>query len=76
MTSATARLNLRLNWADKDRISRAAVLRGMSVSPLVRDVMMCEADQVMAAERAVTCRRQSPAAYVVHFMHLSEPTRS
>jgi uncharacterized protein (DUF1778 family) len=52
--TAAARLDLRLNPADKARISRAAGLRGMPVSTFVRDAVMREADTVMAAELSVT----------------------
>jgi uncharacterized protein (DUF1778 family) len=44
-----ARLDLRLNPTDKDRIARAADLRGVPVSAFVRDAVLREADNVMAA---------------------------
>ena len=53
MTSA-ARLDLRLNPGDKDRITRAADLRGVPVSAFVRDAVLREAESVMAAELSVT----------------------
>ncbi len=52
--SATARLDLRLNQTDKDRISRAADLRGVPLSAFVRDAVLRQAEAVMAAELAVT----------------------
>ena len=61
-----ARLDLRLNPTDKDRIARAADLRGVPVSAFVRDAVLREADNVMAAELTVTLSpaesRRFPAA--------------
>lgn len=54
MTTTAARLDLRLSPADKERIARAAGLRGMAVSAFVRDVVLREADSVMAAELTAT----------------------
>lgn len=54
MTIAAARLDLRLNAEDKARISRAADLRGMPLSAFVRDAVLREADNVMAAELTAT----------------------
>ena len=54
MTTAAARLDLRLNPADKARISRAADLRGVPLSAFVRNAVMREAESVMAAELTVT----------------------
>ncbi len=54
MTTAAARLDLRLNPADKARIARAADLRGVPLSAFVRDAAMREAESVMAAELTVT----------------------
>lgn len=54
MTASAARLDLRLNATDKERITRAADLRGMPVSAFVRDAVLREADNVMAAELTVT----------------------
>ena len=52
--TAAARLDLRLNPADKARISRAADLRGVPLSAFVRDAVLREAETVMAAELTVT----------------------
>ena len=52
--TAAARLDLRLNPADKARISRAADLRGMPLSAFVRDAVLREAETVMAAELSAT----------------------
>ncbi len=54
MTTAAARLDLRLNPTDKARISRAADLRGVPLSAFVRDAVLREAENVMAAELTVT----------------------
>ena len=54
MTTAAARLDLRLNPADKARITRAADLRGVPLSAFVRDAVLREAESVMAAELTVT----------------------
>ncbi|KGK58427.1 DUF1778 domain-containing protein [Xanthomonas cannabis] len=54
MANAAARLDLRLDPADKARISRAADLRGVPLSVFVRDAVMREAESVMAAELTVT----------------------
>ena len=54
MTTAAARLDLRLNPTDKARISRAADLRGVPLSAFVRDAVLREAESVMAAELTVT----------------------
>lgn len=52
--TAAARLDLRLTPADKERIARAADLRGMALSAFVRDAVLREAQSVMAAELTVT----------------------
>jgi uncharacterized protein (DUF1778 family) len=44
MTTATARIGLRLDARDKDRIAKAAALRGVAVSTFVRDAALREAD--------------------------------
>lgn len=54
MTSPAARLDLRLNATDKERIARAADLRGVPVSAFVRDAVLREAENVMATELTVT----------------------
>ncbi|MDP1699101.1 MAG: DUF1778 domain-containing protein [Xanthomonadaceae bacterium] len=54
MTTSAARLDLRLNPADKARIARAADLRGVPLSAFVRDAVLREAESVMAAELTVT----------------------
>ena len=53
-TTAAARLVLRLNPTDKARITRAADLRGVPLSAFVRDAVLREAENVMAAELTVT----------------------
>lgn len=54
MTATAARLDLRLNAADKARIARAADLRGVALSAFVRDAVLREAESVMAADLTVT----------------------
>jgi len=54
MNTAAARLDLRLNVSDKNRIARAAALRGMSVSVFVREAVLREADSAIAADAVVT----------------------
>lgn len=54
MTTAAARLDLRLNPTDKARITRAAHLRGVPLSAFVRDAVLREVENVMAAELTVT----------------------
>ena len=49
----TARLDLRLSIEDKNRITRAAALRGMSLSVFVRDAVLREADMALAADAVV-----------------------
>lgn len=44
MNTPTARLDLRLNAYDKERIARAAALRGLALSAFVRDAVLREAD--------------------------------
>jgi uncharacterized protein (DUF1778 family) len=63
MTVAAARLDLRLDARDKERIVRAAALRGLSVSAFVRDAVLREADTAMAAELTVTSRPRSRAVF-------------
>lgn len=52
--TAAARLDLRLDPDAKARITRAAELRGVPLSTFVRDAVMREAENVMAAELTVT----------------------
>ena len=54
MSNVAARLDLRLDPADKARIVRAADLRGVPLSEFVRDAVIREAESVMAAELTVT----------------------
>lgn len=54
MSSTAARLDLRLNPADKARIARAADLRGVPVSAFVRDAVLREAESVVASALNVT----------------------
>jgi uncharacterized protein (DUF1778 family) len=54
MTTVTARLDLRLESRDKDRIAKAAALRGIAVSAFVRDAVLREADTAIAVDTVVT----------------------
>ena len=54
MTTTAARLDLRLNASDKERIERADRLRGVAVSAFVRDAVLREADSVVTSESLVT----------------------
>ena len=54
MTASAARLDLRIAPADKARIARAADLRGVPLSTFVRDAVLREAENVMAAELTAT----------------------
>lgn len=51
MPTAPTRLELRLGSAEKDRIARAAALRGQPVSAFVRDAVLREADAAIAEPR-------------------------
>ena len=53
MTTTTARLDLRLDAHDKRRITKAAALRGLPVSAFVRQVVLREADNAIAADAVV-----------------------
>ena len=64
MATADARLDLRLNPADKARISRAASLRGVPISAFVRDAVMRETANVMAAELTVTLSLKESRRFV------------
>ena len=52
--TATARIGLRLNPAERARISRAADLRGVPLSTFVRDAALREAESVTASALTVT----------------------
>lgn len=58
MTIAAARLDLRLESRDKDRIAKAAALRGMAVSAFVRDAVLREAETAIAADAFVALSSQ------------------
>jgi uncharacterized protein (DUF1778 family) len=64
MTTAAARLDLRLDPSDKARIARAADLRGVPVSAFVRDAVLREAESVMAAELTVTLSVQESLRFL------------
>lgn len=60
MPIAPARLELRLGSAEKDRIARAAALRGQAVSAFVRDAVLREAEAAIAQPKR--SKRESLAA--------------
>lgn len=62
-----SRLDLRLNPTDKERISRAASLRGVAVSAFVRDAVLREAEQVMAAQYTVTLSGEESKRFLKAF---------
>ena len=55
--TATARLDLRLDAREKDKIAHAADLRGVPVATFVRDAALQEAGQVVANALTVTLSR-------------------
>ena len=56
MTTSPARLDLRLASRDKERIARAAALRGIPVSSFVRDAVLREADAALNAHGLIKIR--------------------
>lgn len=64
MTTVSARLDLRLESSEKDRIVKAAALRGMAVSAFVRDAVLREADVAIAAESVATLSEQESRRFL------------
>ena len=64
MTAITARLDLRLGPDDKNRIAKAAALRGMAVSAFVRDAVLREAETAIAASAAVSLSEQETRRFL------------
>ncbi|MFT0545930.1 DUF1778 domain-containing protein [Allopusillimonas ginsengisoli] len=64
MSTATARLDLRLNARDKDRIAKAAALRGMAVSTFVRDAVLREADTAITANTITMLSEQESRRFL------------
>lgn len=64
MMTAAARLELRLESRDKDRIAKAAALRGMAVSAFVREAVLREADTTIAADMVVTLSEQESRRFL------------
>lgn len=60
MTAITDRLDLRLSVEDKNRLRRAAELKGVPVAAFVREAALLEADATIA--RPPKARRDSLAA--------------
>jgi len=63
-TVAIARLDLRLESRDKDRIARAASLRGMAVSAFVREAVLRETDIAIAADTVVTLSKEESRRFL------------
>ncbi|HJV00620.1 MAG TPA: DUF1778 domain-containing protein [Burkholderiaceae bacterium] len=74
MTTATARLDLRLESREKDRIAKAAALRGMPVSAFVRDAVLREADATIAADSIVTLSEQESRRFLAALDAPFEPS--
>lgn len=72
MITATARLDLRLESRDKDRITKAAALKGMAVSAFVRDAVLRAADTAIAADTVVTLSEEESRRFLAA---LNEPFR-
>lgn len=64
MTRTTARLDLRLDATDKARITRAANLRGVPLSAFVRDAVLRETENDMAAELTVSLSPQESRRFL------------
>jgi len=64
ISAADARLDLRLNARDKERITRAAALRGLPVSAFARDALLREAEAAMTAELTVTLSAQESRRFL------------
>ncbi len=64
MTTATARIDLRLESREKERIAKAAALRGMAVSAFIRDAVLREADTTIAAESVATLSEQESRRFL------------
>lgn len=62
--TAAARLDFRLNPTDKARIRRAAEMRGVSLSTFVRDAVLREAENVVAAEHSVTLTAEESRCFL------------
>lgn len=76
MSVSPARLDLRLATHDKERIARAAALRGMPVSSFVRDAVLREADAAIAADAVVTRPGPNRATSWRRSMHRCAPTHA
>ena len=77
MATATARLDLRLESRDKNRVAKAAALRcaalrGIAVSTFVRDAVLREADTAIAADAVVTLSVEESRRFLAA---LDEPFR-
>ena len=73
MTVSTARLSLRLSVTDKARIEHAARLRGVTVSALVREAALCEAEAIMMTERVVSLSREESRIFLAALERPMQP---
>lgn len=64
MLTTSARLDLRLEARDKERIAKAAALRGLAVSAFVRDAVLREADTAIAADTVVALSGQASRRFL------------
>lgn len=64
MTTATARLDLRLGSSAKDEIAHAAELRGVTMATFVRDAALQEAGRVVASAQRVTLSREESRRFL------------
>ena len=75
MPPISARLDRRLEIREKDHIVKAAALRGMAVSALVRDAVLREGDVALAAECVATLSEQESRWFLAALddqFHLNE----
>ena len=73
MTTITARLDLCWGANDKERIAKAAALRGMAISAFVRDAVLREAETAIAANAAVTLSEQETRRFLAALDALFRP---
>lgn len=73
MTTASARLDLRLEFHEKDRIAKAAALRGMALSAFVRDAALREADTAIAGDSVPTLSEQESRRFLAALDASFEP---
>ena len=75
MNANSARLDLRLEARDKERIAKAAALRGMPLSSFVRNAVLREADAAIAADTVVTLSEAESRRFLDALDALDAPFR-